>query len=38
MNVIFINRRYCQGEAWTNRDLGYAKGLSELGVNVTLVF
>lgn len=38
MNVKIINRRYCPGEAWTNRVLAYAKGLSELGCNVTLIY
>lgn len=38
MRVIIINRRYCSGEAWTNRVLAYAKGLAELGCNVTLVY
>lgn len=36
--VFFVCRRYCPGEAWTNRVLGYVKGLSELGVIVTLVY
>lgn len=38
MNVILINRRYCPGEAWTNRVLAYAKGLAELGAKVSLVY
>ena len=38
MNVILLNRRYCPGEAWTNRILAYAKGLAELGCNVTLIY
>lgn len=38
MNVILLNRRYCAGEAWTNRILAYAKGLAELGCNVTLIY
>ena len=33
-----VCRRYCPGEAWTNRVLAYAKGLAELGCNVTLVY
>lgn len=38
MNVILINRRYCPGEAWTNRVLAYAKGLAELRAKVSLVY
>lgn len=38
MNVILINRRYCPGEAWTNRVLAYAKGMAELGAKVSLVY
>lgn len=36
--VIFLNRRFCPGEAWTNRMLAYAKGFSEQGVRVCLLF
>ncbi len=36
--VVFLNRRYCPGEAWTNRILGYAKGLAEQCVPVSLVY
>lgn len=36
--IYFLCRRYCSGEAWTNRILAYAKGLSELGCKVTLVY
>ena len=35
---VIICRRFCPGEAWTNRILGYAKGFSELGLNVSLLF
>lgn len=37
-NIILLCRRYCPGEAWTNRVLAYAKGLSELGCKVKLVY
>lgn len=36
--VIFLNRRYCPGEAWTNRILAYAKGFAEAGENVVLYY
>lgn len=36
--IIIINRRYCPGEAWTGRILAYARGLSELGVQVVLCY
>jgi glycosyltransferase involved in cell wall biosynthesis len=36
--VIFLNRRYCPGEAWTNRILAYAKGFAEAGEEVVLYF
>ena len=38
MNVKFVSRRYCPGEAWTNRIIAYAKGLSELGCKVSLIY
>lgn len=38
MRVTIINRRYCPGEAWTNRVLAYAKGLAEFGAKVSLVY
>lgn len=38
MSILIINRRYCSGEAWTNRVLAYAKGLAELGAKVSLVY
>lgn len=38
MNICIIARRYCSGEAWTNRVLAYAKGLAELGAKVSLVY
>lgn len=38
MNVIFVCRRFCPGEAWTNRILAYAKGLAELGCEVELYY
>lgn len=34
--VLILNRRYCPGEAWTNRVLAYAKGFAELGEEVVL--
>lgn len=36
--VIFILRRYCPGEAWTNRTLAYAKGLAECGADVRIYY
>lgn len=36
--VIFLNRRYCPGEAWTNRILAYAKGFAEAGEEVVLYY
>ena len=36
--VIFLNRRYCPGEAWTNRVLAYAKGFAEAGEEVVLYY
>ena len=36
--IIFLNRRYCPGEAWTNRILAYAKGFSEAGEEVVLYY
>lgn len=36
--IIFLNRRYCPGEAWTNRILAYAKGFSEAGAEVVLYY
>ena len=36
--VIFLNRRYCPGEAWTNRILAYARGFAELGEEVVLYY
>lgn len=38
MRIIFLCRRYCPGEAWTNRILAYAKGLSELGCEVFIYY
>ena len=38
MRFVFVCRRYCPGEAWTNRLLAYAKGLAEQGVGVCLMF
>lgn len=38
MHIKFLCRRYCLGEAWTNRVLAYAKGLAELGAKVSLVY
>lgn len=36
--IIFICRRFCPGEAWTNRLLAYAKGFAENGMNVVILF
>ena len=36
--IIFLNRRYCPGEAWTNRILAYAKGFAEAGEEVVLYY
>lgn len=36
--VILLNRRYCPGEAWTNRILAYAKGFAELGEEVVIYY
>ena len=38
MNIKFLCRRHIPGEAWTNRILAYAKGLSELGCEVDLYY
>ena len=38
MDNLIICRRYCPGEAWTNRVLAYAKGMAELGAKVSLVY
>lgn len=36
--IIIVCRRYCPGEAWTNRILAYAKGFVENGAEVVLVY
>lgn len=36
--IVFLNRRYCPGEAWTNRILAYAKGFAEAGEDVVLYY
>ena len=36
--LLILNRRYCPGEAWTNRGLAYAKGFAELGMDVTIYY
>ena len=36
--VVLFERRYCVGEANTNRMLAYAKGLSELGEDVYIYY
>ena len=36
--ILILNRRYCPGEAWTNRVLAYAKGFAELGEEVILCY
>lgn len=36
--IVFICRRFCSGEAWTNRLLAYAKGFAEQGMEVCLMF
>lgn len=37
-HIVLLCRRYCPGEAWTNRILAYAKGFIELGNNVTIFY
>lgn len=36
--IILFNRRYCPGEALTNRVMAYAKGFAELGEEVLLYY
>lgn len=36
--ILILNRRYCSGEAWTNRVLAYAKGFAELGMDVKMCY
>lgn len=36
--LVIFNRRYCPGEAWTNRILAYARGFAELGEEVALYY
>ncbi len=36
--IVFFNRRYCPGEAWTNRILAYARGFAEAGEDVVLYY
>ena len=36
--ILILNRRYCPGEAWTNRILAYAKGFVEAGEEVVLCY
>jgi serine acetyltransferase/glycosyltransferase involved in cell wall biosynthesis len=36
--ILFLNRRYCPGEAWTNRILAYAKGFADAGEEVYLYY
>lgn len=36
--IVILNRRYCPGEAWTNRFLAYAKGFAEQGQEVVLYY
>lgn len=36
--ILFLIRRYCPGEAWTNRTLAYAKAFAEEGEDVWLYF
>ncbi len=38
MRIVFICRRYCPGEAWTNRILAYAKGFLKHGVEVCILY
>ena len=38
MRIVFLNRRFCPGEAWTNRILAYARGLSEQQIEVELLY
>lgn len=36
--IIILNRRFCPGEAWTNRILAYTKGFAEAGEKVVLCY
>lgn len=36
--ILILNRRYCPGEAWTNRTIAYAKGLAEAGNDVCMCY
>ena len=36
--ILIICRRFCSGEAWMNRILAYAKGFSEQGIKVCMIF
>lgn len=36
--IVILNRRYCPGEAWTNRFLAYAKGFAEHGQEVVIYY
>ena len=36
--IHILNRRFCPGEAWTNRILAYAKGFAEAGEDVVLYY
>lgn len=36
--IVFLCRRFCPGEAWTNRILAYARGLSEQNAEVELLY
>ena len=38
MRLLIISRRYCPGEAWTNRMIAYAKGFAEQGAEVKLCY
>lgn len=38
MHLLILNRRYCPGEAWTNRVLAYARGFAEKGADVELCY
>lgn len=36
--IVFVCRRYCPNEAWTNRLLAYAKGFMAKGARVCFIF
>lgn len=36
--IVILSRRYCPGQAWTNRTLAYAKGFAEFGKEVVIYY